>query len=375
MGSSLRNGFLLGLAALGLATVVEAQGFRVTGRALHVAGPDSTALRGEWAVLHRIGAEGGAPVDSQRTTRSGRYTLTAPTLDSMATYLVSVRYAGINYFGEAFRASGAAVDSIPTMLVYDTSSTSPPIELVERHVIIRSSAEAGGRRAIELLVIANRGDRTRVAPDTSRPVWQVALPANATNLEFGAGELSDQAVIQRGDTLGVLAALPPGERQFLVGYLVPPEVRELVIPIDQFVGRLSVLVEDAAAEVAGLGVTFRDWEELEGVRFRRFGADSVAAGTPVTVRFAAPAGPPFDPLWIVVPLVSAALLGGLGWWWRGQRDRAPVRVAVEDPQRLAAEIAALDARFAGRETNEYRRRRAELKAQLNAGLAQRGGSR
>ena len=41
----------------------------------------------------------------------------------------------------------------------------------------------------------------------------------------------------------------------------------------------------------------------------------------------------------------------------------------------AAEIASLDARFAGRETDEYRRRRAELKAQLNAGLAQRGGSR
>jgi hypothetical protein len=365
---------LLGLAALGLATVVEAQGFRVTGRALHVAGGDSTALRGEWAVLHRVGAEGGAPVDSQRTTRTGRYTLTAPTLDSVATYLVSVRFAGINYFGEAFRASGAAVDSMPVMLVYDTSSTSPPIELVERHVIIRSDAEAGGRRAIELIVITNRGDRTRVAPDTSRPVWQVALPENAANLEFGAGELNDQAIIQRGDTLGVLAALPPGERQFLVGYLVPPDVRELLIPIDQFVERLSVLVEDTDAEVVGVGVTFRDWEELEGVRFRRFAADSVGAGTPVSVRFAPPSSRPFDPLWIVVPLVSLMLLGGVGWWWRGHRGRLPVRATSEDPERLAAQISALDARFAGRETDDYRRHRAELKARLKAALARRGGS-
>jgi hypothetical protein len=360
--------------ALGLATVVEAQGLRVTGRALHVSGGDSTALRGEWAVLQGIGAEGGAPVDSQRTTQNGRYMLTAPAVDSVATYLVSLRYAGINYFGEAFRASGAAVDSMPTMLVYDTSSTSPPIELVERHVILRSVAEAGGRRAIELIVIANRGERTRVAPDTSRAVWQVALPEGAANLEFGAGELSDQAVIQRGDTLGVLAALPPGQRQFLVGYLLPPEVRELVIPIDQFVVRLSVLVEDTDAEVAGLGVTFREWEELEGVRFRRFGADSVGADTPVSVRFARPPGPPFDPLWIVVPLVSLMLLGGLGWWWRGQHGHPPATATLEDPERLAVEISALDAQFAGRETDDYRRRRAELKARLQAALARRGGS-
>jgi hypothetical protein len=360
--------------ALGLATVVEAQGLRVTGRALRVSGGDSTALRGEWAVLHRIGAEGGAPVDSQRTTRTGRYHLTAPAIDSGATYLVSVRYAGINYFGEAFRASGAAVDSMPAMLVYDTSSTSPPIELVERHVIIRSGREAGGRRVIELIVIANRGERTRVSPDTSRPVWQVALPEGAANLEFGAGELSDQSVTQRGDTLGVLAALPPGQRQFLVGYLLPPEVREFVIPIDQFVVRLSVLVEDSDAEVAGLGVTFREWEELEGVRFRRFGADSVGADTPVSVRFARPSGPPFDPLWIVVPLVSLMLLGGLAWWWRGHRGRQPATATLEDPERLAAAIAALDARFAGRETDDYRRRRAELKVQLNAALARRGGN-
>jgi len=375
LGSSHRNGFLLGLAALGLATVVEAQGFLVTGRALHVSGGDSTALRGEWVVLHRVGPEGGAPVDSQRTTRTGHYTLSAPVLDPQATYLVSVRYAGINYFGEAFRPSGAALDSMPTMLVYDTSSTSPPIELLERHVILRAAAEAGGRRGIELLVIANRGDETRIAPDTSRPVWQLRLPPNAASLEFGAGELSDQAITQRGDTLGVLAALPPGERQFMVGYLVPPAVRELAIPVDQVTGRLSVLVEDADAEVEGPGVTFRDWEELEGIRFRRFGADSVAPGTPVTVRFAAPRGVGFDPLWIVVPLVSLALAGGLGWWWRRHRSRPPAAPAGDDPQRLAAEIAALDRQFAGRESDDYRRRRAELKARLAAALAHRGGSR
>lgn len=375
MASSRRKGLLLGLAALGLATGVEAQGFSVTGRAVRAAGPDTTALRGEWVVLHRIGGEGGAPVDSQRTSRTGRYTLRAPTRDSLANYLVSVRYAGINYFGEAFRAPGGALDSTPALLVYDTSSTSPPIDLVERHLIIRSGAESGGRRAIELIVIANRGDRTRTAPDTSRSVWQVALPRDAVSLEFGAGDLSDQAIRQRGDTLEVLAALPPGVRQFLVGYLVPPEVRELAIPIDQFTERLSVLVEDTDAAVAGPGVTLREWEELEGVRFRRFAADDVAAGTPVTVRFAAPSGAPFDPLWIVVPLVWLALLGGLGWWWRRQRDRPAAPAAADDPTRLAAEIAALDAQFADCESDDYRHRRAELKARLTAALARRGGSR
>jgi hypothetical protein len=303
----------------------------------------------------------------------GRYTLRAPTRDTVANYLVSVRYTGINYFGEAFRAPSGSVDSMPTLLVYDTSSTSPPIELAERHVIIRSGAEAGGRRGIELIVIANRGNRTRITADTNGYVWRMTLPRDAVNLEFGAGDLSDQAIRQRGDTLEVVAALPPGVRQFLIGYLVPPDVRRLTIPIDQSTERLSVLVEDAGADVRGAGVTFRDWEELEGVRFRRFGAEDVAAGAPVTVRFAAH-GVPFDPLWVLVPLVSLAMLGGLAWWWR-QHGNRPARPAGDDPTRLAAEIAALDRQFAGRENDDYRRRRAELKAQLAAALARRGGSR
>ncbi len=372
MASSLRSGLLLGLAALGLATVVEAQGFRVTGRAVHVAGSDTTALAGEWAVLHQIGPEGGAAVDSQRTNRAGRYVLRAPALDTTASYLVSVHYGGINYFGNAFRASGAVVDSVGTVIVYDTSPTGPPIELVERHVILSSGADAAGRRAIELIVIANRGSRTRIAPDTSHPVWQVALPRDAANLEFGAGDLSDQAVVQRGDTLAVLAPIPPGERQFLVGYVVPWRLRELAIPVDQFTGRLSVLVEDSDAEVTGRGVTFRDWQDLEGVRFRRFGADSVAPGPPVVVRLAGLPGSPVDPLWIVVPLVTLALVAGFAWWWRHQSDRA-LPPAADDPEALAREIVALDAQFAGRETDEYRRRRAELKARLTAALARRGG--
>ena len=72
------------------------------GRVVHVRGADSTAVAGEWAVLHRVGLASGEPIDSVPTDRRGRYRVSAPERDTLATYLVSVRYLGIAYFTEAF---------------------------------------------------------------------------------------------------------------------------------------------------------------------------------------------------------------------------------------------------------------------------------
>ena len=62
------------------------------------------------------------------------------------------------------------------------------------------------------------------------------------------------------------------------------------------------------------------------------------------------------------------MVGVILVWWRRSAGGLP---ATDDPTSLAAEIAALDAAWNGREDAEYERRRAELKRRLEAALASR----
>jgi hypothetical protein len=308
-----------------------------------------------------------------RTDRAGRYRLRAPSRDTTASYLVSVQHHGIAYFTEPLAGRLTPPDTLGTLVVYDTSSTSPPITLLERHVIVRSGDADGSRRIVELLVLRNTGERTRIPADAGDPVWELTLPREATQLEFGAGDVSERAVAHRGDRLEVAAAVPPGERQLLVGYLVPASRATLRLPLDQDVGRIHVLLEDSSAAVEA-PLEPRGWERLEGAPFRRFTAETVTAGGEVVIRFDRGGGIPEGlVLWIVVPVAALVLGAGLWWWWRGTGG-APSAVAEDDPERLAAEIAALDAAAAGRQDEAYRARRAQLKARLTAALTRGPGA-
>ncbi len=357
---------LAALAALSLAPATEAQGFRVTGRVVRVTERDSVPLPGQWAVLHEVTPAGGGPVDSARTDAAGRYALRAAARDTLARYLVSVSYAGIANFTEPLRFPSVRSDTAGVLAVYDTSSVAPPIRLSQRHLVVREREADGSRRVIELWVLENAGRRTRVAPDTTRPVWQGLLPAGAIQFEVGESDMSDRAVFRHGDTVSVAAPVPPGERQLLVSYLMPRTMRELVIPFDQPVGRVNVMLEDTTATVEG-PVTLSGVEELERLLVRRYEGEKIAGGA-VVVRFGQA---PFSPAaywWVPVLIAALAMAGSLVWWWR-RTQAAPV--AADDPQVLAAQIAALDAAFTDVDSDEYRRRRAELKDRLSRVLKER----
>jgi hypothetical protein len=338
----------------------------LAGRVVRVEPADTAVLPGAWAVLHAVRAAGGEPLDSVRTDRRGRYRLSVAQPDTASTYLVSVVYSGIAYFSEPVAGRADPPDTLATLAVYDTSSAEPLIEMFERHLIIRSADRDGTRRVVELIVLANRGHRTRVAPHPSRPVWELILPPGAAQFEFARGDVSADAVLEQDGRVTLIAAVPPGERQLLVGYLMSAEEGELTFPIDQPVARLNVLLEDTTAVVAG-PVIPAGWESLQGAPFRRFAGDTVTAGQTVTVRFTAAGGPPADiVMWVLVPLAAIVLGGVLLRWWR--LDRGAAAPAVDDPRALAAEIAALDSRYAGREDEAYHAERAKLKSRLTAAM-------
>lgn len=345
-----------------------AQGVRVTGEVLRIHAADTTAVAGRWVVLHAVTLTTGGPVDSQRTDGTGRFTLRIAAPDTLANYLVSVEHQGIGYFSPPIRPESLSVGPLAPLFVYDTSSSAPTIVLQELHVLVEPPTAEGGRRVVQLFVLANRGELTRVAGD-SAATWTGAIPAAAEAFELGLSDFSPEAVTIDGDTLRVFAPIPPGERQILAGYLLPPGIDALGVPIDQPIGRVSILLGDSAAALDGPSMPLLGVEDLGGTALRRFGADSVPAGTALSIRFPRRARAVGSLLvWFLVPLAVVAMVGVIVVWWRRS---AGGRAATDDPTTLAAEIAALDAAFRGRADEAYRRQRAELKRRLEAALAGR----
>ncbi len=331
-------------------------------------GRDSTPVGGAEVVLHQVTRESGGPVDTVTTNRLGEYVLSAPVLDTTATYIVSIEYAGLGYFSEPVQTFGATLDTASVLAVYDTTHAAPTIALAERHVVVRAAESDGSRRIVELLVLQNRGFTTRIAFDSLHPVWSGALPPNALQFEVGDSDVSVQAVQQRGDSVVVFAPIPPGDRQLLVSYTIPRSTGELRIPIAPAVASLNVLLEDSAAALVGDGLAFRGVEELDDLFFRRYTGGPVMAGQAVAVQFSPSSFSLVSYWWITVVLATLALAAGLWRWLRLQ----PVQPVPTHPDAVAAEIVALDDAFARRKATasdqerlEYERRRAELKQVLS----------
>jgi hypothetical protein len=351
-----------------------AQGFRVTGQVLRGTANDSVPVADRIVVLHAVKMQGGRPIDSVTTDSRGRYSLSDPARDTSASYLVSVEHDGIGYFSQPMSAVGSTAEVASTLVVYDTSYTEPEISLLERHVIVRSLASDGTRRVVELLVLGNSGALTRIAEDSTRPVWQGAIPSNAIQFEIDQSDVGRQTVYRNGDSVAVVAALPPGEKQVLLSYLIPAGVRELSIPLDHPVERtMNVMLEDSSAAIAAGPLQFQGFELLDQMPFFLYSANSMPQGTEVAVRFAGQRWSITSLWWIVVPLTALSMALGLWRWLK----RNPVQVKSQiTPEALAAQIADMDRMYESRrdemtdaERDAYSRRRAELKAQLSEMLA------
>lgn len=253
---------------------------------------------------------GGGPVDSTRTDGRGAFRLTLTPLDTSAIYVVSSWYSGLAYFSEPVAAPRSTVELRP-LLVYDTTSRGPAIQVARRLVTVAKPKSDGTREALELVELVNPGAKTKIAADTTQPTWTGAVPREAIQFQVGQGDLSAQAVALRGDRVAVFGPVPPGEpKQLSYAYVLPGDVIRLVVPIDQPTAELDLLLEDTAAAVTApppldtLGV-----QALEGRRFARYRARPVPAGAGVTVAFADRRGLGAEQLVPYVVLGAALALG------------------------------------------------------------------
>jgi len=329
----------------------------VSGLVLRLSGNDSVAVPAVPLVLHRITHSEQGPIDSLRGDARGHFRFRLPA-DTSAVFLVSARFAGIEYFSPPLRFDPALPDSALIIVVSDTSSTAP-VTIGSRHAVISRLGPDGTRGVLEIVGVSNGSDRTRVSGDTARAVWGIALPAGTSAVRPGQGDFSPNALVIRHDSVLLFAPVAPGEKQVVFSYSLPSKVGRLPLRFDEPVAEVNVLVEDEDAKVSGGPLVRADTQLIEGRTFRRWSGAMPAPGTLLIIFPGIGA-----PVWLLPGLVALTALGLVLAAWR--LIPRPVPAAVD----LVGAIAALDARYLGRESEvspaewqRYQSERARLKQQ------------
>jgi hypothetical protein len=337
----------------------------LSGRVLLGANP----LTSGTVVLHEVSDVTQGEIDSTRVAPDGTFTLRLPGVPSSTLgqlYFASVRHQGVMYFGQAL-ADVAQLDSQYVIQAYDTILAPPEgidVALESRLIFI----EASGATWVvtDVFSLRNDRDRTIVARPEGR-VWSYPLPAAATEVQTGEGEMSADVIRYENGGITARAALPPGGREFVVRYTLT--TLEVEIPTPGTTGTFDVLVREPAPPLDVMGLTPAASEELpERGTYRRYAADSVSIPS-IVIALGEEAGPP-PVQWIAVGLALVLAAGGLIALKR--TTARPKAVRVDGRQDLLLQLARLDEDFEARRSpsaaakQEYQQQRADLLHRLKS---------
>jgi hypothetical protein len=353
----------------------------IAGRVVKPAGDTLRGVAGVWVVLHRVASDTAGPVDSTRSGAAGAYRIQYRQFgDERTIYFVSAHHHGIAYFSPPIPPAGASADEAE-LIVYDTASVGIPLAVQGRHIVVSTASEDGMRDVVEVYELANQSARTLVSPDDQQPTWSGRIPAGASGVRIGEGDVPQEAVRVEHGEMHVIAPMAPGLKQFSLAYRVPADAFPLRIPLDSTVATLEVLLEDPAVRVEGAGLSPSPSVTVEGREFRRFEATNIAAGSEIRVMLPALAQSRRT-MYVaaVLVVIMAAMLIALARTFSRRGSGIAVAPAGGPPvprsaDALAREIAALDREFErtpaeDREMREkFIARRAALKNALARALA------
>lgn len=339
-------------------------------------------LAGRWVILHRVGTDVAAPIDSVRTDPAGRFAFRyRATGDTNALYFIASSYAGIAYFTPPLRKPVVA-NGDADLLVYDTTSRPIPISVRGHHVIVTAPDTGNGRAVIEVFELSNDTSVTRVAGTPERATFTTPLPEGARDPVATDGDIAADAVKFDNGRAVVFAPLAPGVKQLSFHYRLPVNKAPITFPVVAASTVLEVLVEDTQGSAAGAKLKKMASVSLEGRAFRRFLAQDAPANSVVTVLAPTQVGAAFSTrVAVVVIAIGAAMLAGLAATLlrRGPLVARAHELGDVDPDDVARKIAALDDAFERVESPSEDQRadhyeaRARLKARLTAALARRDG--
>ena len=343
-------------------------------------------------VLHRVSDGSSGEVDSLRLGGGGVFSFALPRAPDPARgdiFFASVRHHGVLYFGPAI-TEVVELDEPYEIFVYDTILAPPEgidVTMEGRSVFFEPGLDSSWR-VTDLFQLRNDRSRTVVTRTDGRS-WSYPLPAEASDVAAGEGELSADAISYENGSIVVRAALPPGERLFVVRYSVPTPY--ITIPTPGVTETFDVLVLEPIPpmEITGLEVVDRIAVDSTSV-FRRYTAEPHTAETIEIVEIEEVAPPPVE--WIAVVLALVLAGGGL-LAFRGAGGATPAVVgrgpggtggaggrlgpsasgSPSDRRRILVEIARLDEAFEAKPTpsekerKRYERRREKLLERARGG--------
>lgn len=328
----------------------------------------------QWVVLHRVGSDHSAPLDSVRTDASGRYRFRYRLSgDPEAIYFVSSRYAGIAYFSPPLRLPvmrGGDAD----VQVYETTTDTSALRLQGRH-LVASAARGARREIVEIFEIENSGFRTVVARDSTSPAWSTVLPQRAESASVGPGDLTLASVAFRQGRAEVFSPIAPGVRQIVITYQLDARAFPLTLPVGRPVSVLEVLLEEPRAGVEGARLAEVAPAAVEGRMFRRFLAQDVPMSAVMRVTAPPPIEQNRSAIKVLVVVAALAMMLAFGAWMVRRRRSGPaLAFGISPTDVLIAELATLDARAANAPATpealrSYEQQRAQLKDRIARALA------
>ena len=351
--------------------------------------PDSTdtsqvsGVPGIWVTLHRVGSDTAGPLDSMRTQAGGRYEFRYRHRGRAdAIYFVSASYASIAYFSLPLLTPRVTGDSAE-IIVYDTTSRSFPLTIRGRHVIVSAPNADGSHDVVEVYEITNDSGITAISRDDAHPTWTALLPPGAIGFSVGQSDISPRAVRASAGRVEVVAPMAPGLKQLSFSYRVPAKDFPLSIPMTRPVGVLEVLAEDPRAVVSGPKLKQAEAVTIEGRKFSRYIGQDEAVNAVLQVDSPTGGGVSQQQRYLTILAIAlgVAMLGALTFVLAKRKAPRPATVGQPAPavvdgdaERLAQEIASLDAEFEmqpkpSRDMRaEYEQRRDELKQSLARAL-------
>ena len=358
---------------------------RVEGRVARGTRKGVDPVANQWVILHRVGSDRAAPLDSTRTSASGQFSIRYKTSgDTGAVYFVSTTYGGVAYFTSPLRAPVVRGDDA-TLTVFDTTSGPVAIKLGGRHVIVGLPQANGNRPIGEVYDLENDTTVTLIARDSLSPVWSAHVPPSAVGFQLNtSGDLAAGAISRRGTTVGLYVPLSPGIRQLAFTYELPPTAFPLAIPVERPTGVFEILVQEPTARVEGPLLREMAPVSTDGRVFRRFLAQDLTTSSVLRIDVASLAGTDRERVFFGVGIaLLAAMTIALVFAARRANPRRANAVAgltsvSPTPSRsraLLREIAMLDADFERRVNVDaaaraaYDSTRASLKEALVEALA------
>lgn len=239
------------------------------GQVVRLAGRDTVGVPRAVVQLHRVSVEAQGVIDSGVTDTRGRWRFRVRP-ETGASYLVSARHAGIEFFTPPLTVDAGRPDTALRIVVADTSSASTvKLTFASRHLLVQGGDSAGWRGVLDVMVFENRSGFTRIAADTAHPAYVVLLPPGAHEPELADGDIGPEAVRFRDGALEVYSPVAPGEMSLTVQYLLPAAA-DVAVPFGDTVTTFNLLVDGEGAATSGPRLEGPVPTDVEGRSFRRW---------------------------------------------------------------------------------------------------------